>query len=56
MKEKGRGEGSELDSDLDPDLDPWKILWIQIHIQQNDADLDPQHWYNVGAVFEVLYW
>ena len=32
------GSGGELgsDLDLDPDPDPWKILWIQIWIQQND--------------------
>ena len=46
MREKGvrdeEGSGGELGSDLDP----WKILWIWIRIQQNDADPldpDPQH-------------
>ena len=42
---KEEGSGGELGSDLDPD--PWKILWIRIQIQQNDAeqlDPDPQHW------------
>ena len=47
MKEEGRGGGSELgyDLDLDPDPCPWKILWIRIRQNAEDAlDLDPQHW------------
>ena len=51
MREEGerlilKEEGSVGERGSDLDLDPWKILWIQIRIQQNDADpldldLDP---------------
>ena len=61
MNEEWRGGGSGLVSDLDlePDMDTGKILWIQIRIQQNDADPldldpDPQH-YRLSRILHFAY-